>query len=282
MNETVSLAYSTCPNDTYIFHGMTHQLSDTLGLTFAPYLDDVESLNTKAQTATFDVTKLSYAAFGHVRDTYALLKSGSALGRGCGPLLVAKPGMRLSQLDTARIAVPGHMTTANLLLSLYTGKKLDTIPMTFDKIMPSLSENKVDCGVIIHEGRFTYTNFGLTQLVDLGAWWEESTGLPIPLGGIAVKRALGKEISETNISATIDTAIVNSIQYARNNPDAAKKYIKQHAMELDDDVISQHIKLYVNEFSLQLGDAGEAAIVCLFEKAEAAGFFPSSEKSLFY
>lgn len=276
MEKKLTLAYSTCPNDTYIFYGLAHQKIDTGGLTFAITLNDVESLNQEAKKGIIDISKLSFAAIGHLMETYGLLRSGAALGRGCGPLLVARKGTDLSMLDRKKIAIPGFWTTAHMLLGLFMDKLPDAAPMTFDKIMPTVSAGQYDYGIIIHEGRFTYQNYGLECLVDLGEWWESATSLPIPLGGIVMRRDLSDEI----ICKT-ESVIRESIQFAHLNPSAPAKYIKTHARELSDEVIHQHIDLYVNEFSTDIGEEGETAIEALFTRARDKGVIPQSRKPLF-
>lgn len=190
MARHLTLGYSTCPNDTFIFHALAHGRVDLKGLTYDIRLADVEALNQKASTGLLDISKLSFAAIGHLLDTYGLLHSGAALGRGCGPLIVAKPGVDLSALGHFPVAVPGAWTTAALLLTLFSPRPVQTVPMTFDRIMPAIQNGEMKMGVIIHEGRFTYEAYGLTCLTDLGQWWETETGLPIPLGGIVARRNL--------------------------------------------------------------------------------------------
>ncbi|MBN2431706.1 MAG: 1,4-dihydroxy-6-naphthoate synthase [Acidobacteria bacterium] len=276
MATTLNLAYSPCPNDTYIFHALVHGLVECAVCRFAVTLDDVESLNQAARAGRFEVTKLSYAALGHLLDRYVLLRSGSALGRGCGPLLVAAPGRTLAGLGDATIAVPGRWTTAALLLGLYQGRPPDMAAMPFETIMPAVSRGDYAYGVIIHEGRFTFSRFGLDCLLDLGRWWEENTGLPIPLGGIAIRRDQPAELA-----AEVEAAIRRSIEFARAHPDRSADYIHRHAQEMAPDVIRGHIELYVNEFSLDIGPEGEAAIRRLYTAAALAGLLPRVTQSLF-
>ena len=275
-NKNLSLAYSTCPNDTFLFHALAFNLIDLNNLSYKIELDDVETLNRKASLQTFDISKLSFAAIGQYQETYGLLRTGAALGRGCGPLLIAKPGYKIKNSETVKIAIPGLQTTANLLLSLWLGKKANVVPMTFDEIMPAVINGQYDFGVIIHEGRFTYQNHGLECVVDLGQWWEAETSLPIPLGGIAVQRSLPDEIIKQ-----VESSIGQSVNYAFNNKTVSKGYIKQHAMELSDDVIEQHIDLYVNDFTKELGREGENAVQYLFEMARQKGVIPDSKQPLF-
>lgn len=276
MNRSLTLGFSTCPNDTFIFHALAHRLVNMNGLSYEIRLADVEALNQLAVAGRLDVTKLSFAAIGHLQDAYALLPSGAALGRGCGPLIVAKPGISLSKLGDTPIAVPGAWTTACLLLNLFSPHPVRTEAMAFDKIMPAVRDGKFDAGVIIHEGRFTYPQYGLTCLLDLGAWWEEKTGLPIPLGGIAAKRNLPADIVQ-KVQDTLKAGIV----YAKDHPDAATDYISRHAQEMAPEVIRQHISLYVNAFTLDLGEEGRLAIETLFQKAAEKGLMPAGAAPLF-
>lgn len=273
---TRTLAYSTCPNDTFIFHALVHGLVQAGDLRFETHLHDVEALNTFAGTRRFDITKLSFAAIGCLRERYALLRSGAALGRGCGPLIVARPGFDPRRLGEVPIAVPGLMTTAHLLLGLYLGKRPLAVPMVFDTIMPQVASGAFEAGLIIHESRFTYPEHGLTCVDDLGAFWERETGLPIPLGGIAAARDLPKDEI-----ARVESAISQSVRHAFAHPDASRDYIKRHAVELADDVIRRHIGLYVNDFSIDLGDEGITAVKTLMKRAEKSGLIPASTLPLF-
>jgi len=266
----LSLAYSTCPNDTFIFEALANGGIDTGGPAFDIAMADVEQLNQAAAVGKYDITKLSVAAFAHVSKTYGMLGVGAALGRGCGPLLVAQKGATLGSLPKKKIAVPGMWTTANLLLALFMEEKPEVAAMTFDNIMPAVQSGEYAAGVIIHEGRFTYHNYGLTCLADLGQWWESVSGLPIPLGCIAIRRTLGGETARQ-----VTDAIRASLIHARNHPDAAMSYIRSHARELDDEVIRQHITLYVNDFSLDLGSEGIAAINGLLDLARQKGVVPA-------
>jgi 1,4-dihydroxy-6-naphthoate synthase len=277
----LSLAFSSCPNDTYIFHAIAAKLINEPNLDFDITLGDVETLNQAAAKNNFDITKLSFAALGNLREDYALLRTGAALGRGCGPLVVAKPGTEIRADKKLRVAVPGFSTTACLLFRFFLKERYPRIDpeikaMPFETIMPSVLKGESDLGVIIHEGRFVYQTMGLSCITDLGAWWEEQTGLPIPLGCIAVKRELG-----TELAAQIEDLIIRSIDHAKQDPDAGREYIKGHAQELDDRVIREHINLYVNDFSSHMGQEGEAAIHTFFQKAEQAGLMKSCDQPLF-
>jgi 1,4-dihydroxy-6-naphthoate synthase len=287
--DRLRLAYSPCPNDTSIFHAWVHGL-----VPGAPPVEerlvDIDALNALALRSEAEVVKVSIHAFAHLQESYALLHSGGALGRGCGPLVVARKDSRLrpapsahrvaalvDQLEQVRVAIPGELTTAALLLGLLTGGISKPIIMPFERIMPAVGSGEVDAGVIIHEGRFTYGAYGLRRLVDLGEWWEESTGLPIPLGGIAVLRTL-----ERSLQASVERAMRASVEYAGHDPDAALEYVRAHAQEMDPAVCRAHIELYVNEFTLDYGPEGEEAIRRLLGTAAELGLTPPSEESLFW
>lgn len=272
----LTLGYSTCPNDTFLFHALAHRAIDMGALRFDITLADVETLNREAERSRLDVTKLSFAALGHLRGPYGLLRSGAALGRGCGPLVVARPGFDPRRLGETPIAVPGLRTTAHLLLGLYLKKTPSAMPMTFDLVMPAVRRGDFEAGVIIHEGRFTYQSHGLEKIVDLGEWWEGETGLPIPLGGIAIRRDLGPETARA-----VETAIRDSVAYAFAHPSASADYVRAHAMELSDEVTRQHIGLYVNDFTRDLGPEGERAVAALLDGAVARGLMPASSAPLF-
>lgn len=274
-NKTIEMAYSTCPNDTYIFHALSKRLVDMQGLSFSIELADVEALNSAAARGIYAVSKLSFAAIGHLQGRYRILESGAALGRGCGPLIVTRKGFDPQQLKSAQIAVPGQWTTANLLLGLYLGSPAEVTDMTFDRIMPAVASGAVDVGVIIHEGRFTYPEHGLTCLADLGQWWESQTGLPIPLGAIAVRDDV-----DPDTAAVVNAIIRRSIEYARAHELASAGYIRQHAQEMAPEVIRQHIGLYVNEFSISLGSEGRKAVRKLFSEAVKKGIFPENSAPL--
>ncbi|PHR30465.1 MAG: 1,4-dihydroxy-6-naphthoate synthase [Desulfotalea sp.] len=274
---TLSIGFSPCPNDTFIFYGLVHDKVECEGETFLqPQLADVEQLNNWAVEGRLDVTKLSYHALAHVLDEYCLLTTGGALGRGCGPLLITRGSKKsvASQLKT--IAIPGKLTTATLLLQMYLPFPCELIEMRFDYIMGAVERGEVDAGVIIHESRFTYADHGLSCLQDLGQWWEESTGMPIPLGGIAARRSLGKQRLKA-----IERAIGSSVTYAFQQPDSCLSYIRSHSQELEQEVVARHIELYVNDFSLDLGDEGRAAVELFIEKGRINGALPGNEKPVF-
>lgn len=276
MKKDLTLGFSPCPNDTFMFYPLVHGLVDTAGLAFRERLEDVETLNRLALTGELDVTKVSYHALGHIRDHYALLRSGSALGRGCGPLLVAREEIDPTDLRNRKIAVPGQYTTALLLLRLFDPELAGFIVMPFHEIMEAVLTGKADAGLVIHESRFTYQGLGLQKIVDLGEWWESETGLPIPLGGIVARRSLG-----ANTITAIEQALRDGVSYSRSNPAAAANYIREHAQEISDEVCAAHIGLYVNDYSSELGDEGERAIDCLLKRAENSGIIPRSTNRLF-
>jgi 1,4-dihydroxy-6-naphthoate synthase len=276
MNRVLTLGYSPCPNDTFIFDALVHRRIPLGELLFHERLDDVETLNALALAGTLDLTKVSYHALGHLRRDYALLQSGGALGRGCGPLVVARSPLTMEQLRRQPIAIPGRLTTANLLLQLYGEGFEQVVIMSFDRIMGAISRGEVAAGVIIHESRFTYRAQGLHQVLDLGQWWEETTGQAIPLGGILVKRSLGARLIKE-----IDAALRRGIEFAFAHPEASRPYIKAHAQELADSVIDSHIGLYVNDFSLDLGSEGIAAVTTLLSRAEQRGLIPACDLPLF-
>ena len=275
--KTLSLGYSPCPNDTFIFYALVHGKIDAGGLQFKEILLDVETLNQMAVKGELDITKASYNAFGNLREDYCLLRSGGALGRGCGPLVVASKECEMKDLKGKTIAIPGELTTAYLLLQLYEPDFRSNVKvMPFHEIMGAVKEGKADAGLIIHESRFTYKSYGLKRVIDLGEWWEEETGLPIPLGCIIAKRSLGIELIEK-----LERLIRESVQYAKSRRDEPVKYIKEHSQELDDSVIDEHIKLYVNDYSIDIGDDGIRAVRKLLDMAEERGTIKKSSKPIF-
>ena len=223
-----------------------------------------------------DMTKISFHALAQLRDQYCLLHSGGALGRGCGPLVVGREGIEPGQLKDGKVAIPGKLTTAALLLRLFDAGIEDLVVLPFHQIMGAVQRGEVDAGVIIHESRFTYPDYGLHQVIDLGEWWEETTGHPLPLGGILARREMGRERIEL-----LDGAFKASIEFAYAQPDKVRAYIKKHAQEMDEAVMQAHIDLYVNEYTLDYGDVGVAAIEDLLARAEKAGVVPRASASLF-
>jgi len=270
----LTLGFSTCPNDTFIFDAMVNGKIDTEGLRFELHLADVEELNSMAFKAIIDVTKVSYHAFAYLSEAYQLLTAGSALGFGNGPLLISKHKIYPDELEGLRIAIPGKYTTANLLLSLaYPHLKLKTAYL-FSDIEEIILSGEADAGVIIHENRFTYHSKGLKKIVDLGELWESQTGLPIPLGGIIVKRELPKEVK-----LKINRVLRRSVEYALQNPNDSLPFVRQHAQAMEEDVMRNHIQLYVNDFSVDLGEKGREAITTLYAKGTEKQLFPSLQPS---
>jgi len=275
MSNPLSLAYSPCPNDTFVFAAWTNGfLVD--GPPVQVVLDDVEALNAAALRGEHALTKVSYGAIPYLMSNYRILRSGGALGRGCGPLLIAKPRSDGSALpldafaDGARIAIPGEMTTAYLLLRLAHRRPIAPVVMRFDAIVDAVARGEVDAGLIIHESRFTYQSSGLAQVVDLGQWWEGETGKPIPLGAILVHRDLG-EVE----ALRIDETIRESLKFAYAHPAAVAPYVREHAFEMDKEVMQKHIALYVNTYTHDVHADGIAAVETLFAYAAAAGLIPA-------
>jgi 1,4-dihydroxy-6-naphthoate synthase len=272
----LTLGYSPCPNDTFIFDAMIHHRIDTEGLDFEVQLGDVEQLNQKAFANELNITKLSYHAYAYLISDYALLTSGSALGNNCGPLLIAKTAIPKEALAHKKIAIPGKYTTANFLLSLAFPKAQQKQETLFSNIEQQVLSGEVDAGLIIHENRFTYQDRGLVKLIDLGEWWEQTTQLPIPLGGIVVQRSLPVDLQQK-----VNRVLRRSIEFAFENPAASLPYVRAHAQEMDLAVIQQHIGLYVNDFSVDLGAKGKAAIQHLFDTAIQAGLIERPTMDIF-
>ncbi|MGE0091278.1 MAG: 1,4-dihydroxy-6-naphthoate synthase [Bacteroidia bacterium] len=260
----INLAYSPCPNDTHIFHAMVHGLVDCEGISFKTHLADVEELNKKAQKGTFDVCKLSYHAYFTLLDKYIMLRSGSALGYGNGPLFVAKKDSEafitngpanMNRIFDNPVLIPGELTTASLLLKIAFPNITNTVPLVFSSIEQELLNGNFMSGVLIHEGRFTYKERGLELIADLGELWQTQTNLPIPLGGIAVSRKL-----DLNLQMAIGRVLKRSILYANENPEASNEYVCQYAQEMDKEVQRKHIKMFVNDFTIEIGEQGESAV----------------------
>lgn len=267
----MTLGFSSCPNDTYIFDALIH------GRIQSPYsfdvrIHDVEELNQLAFERALDLTKISIHAWFHLLDKYDLLTSGGAMGRGCGPLLIAP---QAGEIKSGKIALPGKYTTANLLFHSAIEGDFEPVYMRFDKIIPAILNREVQAGVIIHESRFTYQETGLSKILDLGEWWEETTGYPIPLGGILVERTLPLSDKQW-----IASSIRESIRHARTSPEESLPYIREHAQELSDQVTQSHIDLYVNDFSLDFGEEGKAAIKRLHEAYRASALFEEGQTEL--
>lgn len=278
MHNPLTLGFSPCPNDTFMFEAMVNGSVDTEGLEFDVFVEDVESLNRKALLEVPDITKISFHAYASVSHAYQLLEAGSALGKGCGPLLVARELIAPDDpsIRSMKIGIPGELTTANFLFSLAYPDAVNRISMPFNFIEDALLKGEIGLGLIIHENRFTYEKKGLKKVLDLGEYWEKKTGLPIPLGGIAVKRSLPEPVKEK-----IDRILRKSVEAAWKKPELISGYIKKYAQEMDEQVMQQHIKLYVNDFSLELGADGRKALEALFELAFANGVIPSRLKDIF-
>jgi 1,4-dihydroxy-6-naphthoate synthase len=273
----LTLAYSPCPNDTFIFTPWAEGRIDGAPAVVERY-EDIDTLNRIALAGEPDVVKVSFHAFGHLRDRYGLLRSGGALGRGCGPLVVARAPFDADGLTAGTVAIPGRLTTAALLVRLFAPGLPDAniVVLPFHEIMPAVCSGRVDAGVIIHESRFTYQRHGLTRIVDLGEWWERETGHAIPLGGIAMRRDLGAELIRRT-----ERALTASVDYAHAHPADVWPTIRRHAQEMEDDVMRQHIALYVNDFTRDYGAEGEAAIRHLLETAERLAIVPHSDQPIF-
>jgi 1,4-dihydroxy-6-naphthoate synthase len=280
----LSLGFSPCPNDTFIFDAMIHQKIDTEGLNFEVLFDDVETLNQQAFRAELDITKLSYHAYAYLTDNYVLLHSGSALGFGVGPLLICNKN-EYSTLDmeilspltsNLRIGIPGKYTTANFLLSTAFPNAKNKIEMKFFEIESALLNDQIDLGVIIHENRFTYQDKGLKKIIDLGEYWEDLTNGPIPLGGIMIKRNLPEEIKQK-----VNRIIRRSVEYAFDHPESGFDFIRSLSQEMSTEVIKKHIDVYVNKFSIDLGELGRKAVETFFKEAHKAGIIPETKQNLF-
>ena len=275
--KALTLAYSPCPNDTFIFTPWVEgHIAEAPPV--VERFEDIDTLNKIALRGEPDVVKVSFHALGHLRERYCLLRSGGALGRGCGPLVVAKTAFASADLASRTVAIPGKLTTAALLVRLFAPALRDSqiTVMPFDRIMPAVCEGRVDAGVIIHESRFTYHRHGLTQIVDLGEWWEKETSHPIPLGGILMRRDLGDELIRRT-----ESVLTRSVDFAFAHTGVVWPTVRRHAQEMEDDVMRQHIALYVNDFTRDYGVEGEAAIAHLLATAERLGIVPHSTKPLY-
>lgn len=271
-----TLGFSPCPNDCFIFDALVHKKIDTQGIDFTVVMEDVEALNNKAFKQELDITKLSYHAFLYLTNHYALLNSGSALGFNCGPLLVKDSKHKIENLNEATIAIPGKYTTANFLLSLAYPKAIHKKEILFSDIEEAVLSHKVDAGLLIHENRFTYQEKGLEKIIDLGEFWESLIQAPIPLGGIVVKKSV-----DISLQKTIDNLIKQSVEFAFANPESCIPFVKQHAQEMNEEVMKKHIALYVNDFSIDLGIIGKKAIQLLFDKAIATGLIEGQAPQIF-
>lgn len=266
----LTLGFSTCPNDTFIFDAMVHGKIDTEGLIFEPFMADVEELNRRAFRHDIHITKLSFHAFAHVAGHYKLFRAGSALGRNNGPLLIARENLAVGKMEKGIVAIPGKYTTANLLFSIYFPKAGRKKEILFSDIEDALLHKEADAGVIIHENRFTFEKKRLVKLADLGELWEAETGMPIPLGGIVVDDSLPPEIQ-----LRVERVLRRSVEHGRAHAGSPSSFVRQHAREIDAEVIRQHIALFVNEYTVDLGETGINAISMLIRRAHELGIIDS-------
>ncbi len=271
-----TLGFSTCPNDTFIFDAMTHHKVDTEGLEFDVLLADVEELNRNAFAGNIDITKLSYHAYAYLAESYKLLTSGSALGHKNGPLVISKHKVYEDEVEALKIAIPGKHTTANLLFSIAFPSAKNKTEYLFSDIEEVILSGEVDAGVIIHENRFTYQKKGLKKIMDLGEDWEAKTNCPIPLGGIVIRRTM-----EEDVQQKVNRVLKRSVEFALQNPASSRIFVKNHAQEMDDEVIQKHIGLYVNNYTVELGKTGESAVKQLFQKAGKAGIIEALPNDIF-
>ncbi len=274
----LSLSFSPCPNDCFMFDAVVHERIDLEGLVFSVRMADVEALNRSAFAGEADVTKLSFHAFAYCSDEYALLDAGSALGRNCGPLLISRRPIPVEDVAAGRlrVAIPGRYTTANFLLGLAFPAVQDKTELVFSEIEPALLAGRFDAGLIIHENRFTSADKGLRKIIDLGEYWEGETGMPIPLGGIVINRRLPEEVQQK-----VNRIVRRSVEYAFEHRDASLPFVRANSQEMSADVMYKHIDLYVNEYSVDLGPEGRRAVALLFEKAAASGVIPAARRRLF-
>ena len=274
----LSLGFSPCPNDCFMFDAIVNRRIDLEGLEFSARLADVEALNKAAFAGEADVTKLSYHAYAYCARAYVLLDAGSALGRNCGPLLISRRPVSREAVasGTLRIAIPGKYTTANFLLGLAFPGARDKTELVFSAIEPALLNGDYDAGLIIHENRFTYEAKGLKKIIDLGEFWEGETGCPIPLGGIVINRTLPDDVKHS-----VNRVLRRSVEYAFAHREASLPFVREHAQEMSEEVMYQHIDLYVNKYSVDLGADGKRAVEVLFEKARATALIPAVKEGLF-
>ena len=275
---TLTLGFSPCPNDCFMFDAMVHRRIDLEGLDFDVRMADIEALNSAAFAGGVDITKLSFHAFAYCADDYVLLDAGSALGRNCGPLLISQRPISPEEVAAGdlRIAIPGKYTTANFLLSLAFPRATDKSECLFSDIEAGVLDGRFDAGLIIHENRFTYADRGLKKIIDLGEFWESETGAAIPLGGIVISRRLPADVRQR-----VNRVMRRSVEYAFANRDASLPFVRANAQAMSDEVMYKHIDLYVNEYSVDLGLDGRRAIEVLFERARNSGVIPEMKEDLF-
>ena len=274
-SKILTLGFSPCPNDTFMFDALVNEKIDTNGFTFDVRLSDIEKLNQQAIKGELDITKISFGVYLRIKDTYELLTAGSALGIGVGPLLISKKEFSNPQKEIKTIAIPGKNTTAYFLFKMFYPELNDIREIIFSDIERAVLEGEVDAGVIIHENRFTYQLKGLKKVSDLGELWENKTGQPIPLGGIAIKRNL-----DDAIKRNVNALIRKSVEFAFANPEESSDYVAKHAQEMSEEVRKKHIQLYVNNFSIDIGEIGKNAILKFFD-IENSNEIDKQNKNLF-
>ena len=272
----MTLGYSPCPNDCFIFDALVHKKINLDGLVFEEKLEDIETLNRWAFEGKLDITKISFHAYAYVADTYQFLHAGGALGNNCGPLLISKDPKKLTEVKDLKIAIPGKLTTANFLLSLAFPEPTKKTEVVFSDIQDRVLSGEFDAGLIIHENRFTYQQKGLKKIIDLGEWWESTYHAPIPLAGIAIKRNI-----DVSIKQKVSEAIRESVEFALDAPESSYEYVKSHAQEMDEQVRNQHIGLYVNNFSVDFGKKGRKAIEQMYSIATEHKIIPKPLKDIF-
>jgi len=274
----LSLGFSPCPNDCFMFDAIVNGRIDREGVDFSVRLADIEALNHAAFAGEPDVTKLSFHAYAYCADRYVLLDAGSALGRNCGPLLISKRPISIEEVThgNLRIAIPGRYTTANFLCGLAFPRAQNKTELLFSDIEPAVLDGRVDAGLIIHENRFTYRAKGLRKIIDLGEFWESETGAPIPLGGIVIRRSLPDDAKRT-----VNRLVRRSVEYGFAHREASLPFVREHAQEMSEEVMYRHIDLYVNEYSIDLGPDGRGAVETLFDRARSSGIIPAVDMPLF-
>ncbi|MFB6284485.1 MAG: 1,4-dihydroxy-6-naphthoate synthase, partial [Halobacteria archaeon] len=271
---TVTLGISPCPNDTYAFDALVNDRID-VGFDVDVSFHDVATLNELASEGRFDLTKISFNGLSRALDSYGLLRSGAALGEDVGPIVVAREDVSPRHLSNTNVVVPGKLTTANLLLELFDSSIDPAGSRIFSEIMPAVRDGEYDAGLVIHEGRFTYRDYGLKKILDLGRWWGETVDKPVPLGGIAAKRSL-----DDGLISEVEKGIAKSIRFAMDNPDESREYVLKHAQEMEDEVIERHIDLYVNEYTINMGDEGVEAVKEMYGRGRGSGIVPDAELPL--
>jgi 5,8-dihydroxy-2-naphthoate synthase len=275
----ISFSFSPCPNDCFMFDAIANRRIELEGLELSIQLAELETLNKRAFARTADVTKLSYHAYAHCTKNYVVLDAGSALGRNCGPLLISKRAISSNEVAAGklRIVIPGKYTTANLLCSLAFPLAQNKTELVFSEIEPALLADQYDAGLIIHENRFTYEAKGLKKIIDLGEFWENETGSPVPLGGIVINRRLPDDVKHR-----VNRVLRRSIEYALGDREVSRDFVRQNAQEMDEEVTRRHIDLYVNQYSIDLGRDGKRAVETLFERGRAIGIIPFVKENLFF